>query len=1169
MRSAAKMDKGRGLDYNIHCLRLCMKKEDEALNREDRDGLSRDADINAQHRVRRRGSAADDPVYANYRRPAQPETEKPKTDFRRPGQPEEEKIDFRKQNRPESEENTEVNTAAGIHDEDTRRLELPGNRPEKEDNTADETSGLPEDDGARLVSRADNRVPAEARRMTAAPYGTEKPESRRPGTRPAAASPRPVQPARAGTRPPESDASARPGRANGRALAKELRKQSAVGYAPGRMNEGYTRKLPSQEELREEAAGEEYEYAGNREARAYLERRGQPFREEAAPEQPTRPASRGLKLLVIVLLLAGAALTALLALRNRQENDKVSEAVEVISFEETKPEGATVCTDVTYSVLTSKGVKEIRLVDQNGKAVPISGAGVGNADGNIWMITLNMKEDFEGTLRLEIRGEDGEWQKTDRKTSRLAVKGALAATTGPQETATPAPDGEQRAEEEGLFATLRTTEEPDPEEEKEDSPVPDAADTEETEGTIASLRVTPEPEDTPEPETTPEPGTAEESEVPPEAGAEEESAAEDEEEENGEAEGIIEDSGEDGDEENGESREAGELRTAVPTNTPEPEEIEKPTETPPLTAEAAPEANPELITNTTVYVGSKKQKDYHRPQKELIHMPEADQYTMKKMGVLTFRGDNFRRNAAVGTLDSEATGLKTKWEVEGGSARGVNQTFYGYGWPGQPAIVQWSKQVRPASNLYESKQTKEKLKEVIIAGQDGNIRFLDLDDGSITRNSIKLGYPMNGTPSLHTVGQPYMSVGQFARKMKVKTGRIGLRTYNLYNTKELKLIDGSDSKHRRALNNNGSFQTSALFDRTSDTMITAGSNGMVYLEALNSEFDWKAGVMKVNPSETTMTSKARGQKSTALMAVESSLAAYDKYIFYADMGGVLRCVDTDTLQPVWAAATGDAVMAAVALDLTEDRELNLYTANMLANRKKGSDQIQIRRYDALSGKEAWCTDIGVTKGKKEKADVGAKASPVIGQNKLKDLVYFTVTGLSEEARVKLNLGGEEKSALIALNKDSGKVAWAMGMDSRTESSPVAVYDGEGNGWIIQCAQDGNIYLVDGLTGEKTGSLKLEAEILASPAVYNDTMVIGTTGKGTSFIYGIEIRTAKSAEDPEEAEEPAEAEKPAEAEESEPEMREEEEPAEEDAAPEAGEEEWAGEEEEAGEEGEEV
>ena len=54
-------------------------------------------------------------------------------------------------------------------------------------------------------------------------------------------------------------------------------------------------------------------------------------------------------------------------------------------------------------------------------------------------------------------------------------------------------------------------------------------------------------------------------------------------------------------------------------------------------------------------------------------------------------------------------------------------------------------------------------------------------------------------------------------------------------------------------------------------------------------------------------------------------------------------------------------------------------------------------------------------------------------------------------------------------------------------------------------------MVEGLSGAKTASLNLEAEIIASPAVYNDTMVIGTTGKGTSFIYGIEIRTLASAE----------------------------------------------------------
>ena len=357
-----------------------------------------------------------------------------------------------------------------------------------------------------------------------------------------------------------------------------------------------------------------------------------------------------------------------------------------------------------------------------------------------------------------------------------------------------------------------------------------------------------------------------------------------------------------------------------------------------------------------------------------------------------------------------------------------------------------------------------------------------------------------------------MTVGQFARKMRGKTGKIGLRQYNLFSAKELKMIDGLDGKYHRPLNNVGSFETSALIDRESDTLIAVGTNGALYLESLGSTFDYNAGVMQISPSVTLMTSKAKGQKNSTLMAVESSPAAYDKYVFYADMGGVLRCVDTNTLKPVWAVETGDSVMASVALDMTSEagnRELNLYTANMLNNRKKGDSSIQIRRYDAMSGREIWSTDVGVYKGKKDKDDVGAKASPVIGQNKLQDLVYFTVTGLSSSGLEKLGLGGENKAALIALDKETGRIAWSFGLSSRSESSPIALYDGDGNddggnGWIIQCEQNGLVHLLDGLTGNEISRLDLEAEIEASPAAYNNMVVIGTTGKKTSFVYGIEV-----------------------------------------------------------------
>ena len=72
------------------------------------------------------------------------------------------------------------------------------------------------------------------------------------------------------------------------------------------------------------------------------------------------------------------------------------------------------------------------------------------------------------------------------------------------------------------------------------------------------------------------------------------------------------------------------------------------------------------------------------------------------------------------------------------------------------------------------------------------------------------------------------------------------------------------------------------------------------------------------------------------------------------------------------------------------------------------------------------------------------------------------------------------------------------------SSPVAVYNENGKGWIIQATSDGVLMLLDGLTGETINTLQLNGTIEASPAVYQNMLVIGTTGKGTSFLYGVKI-----------------------------------------------------------------
>ena len=804
-----------------------------------------------------------------------------------------------------------------------------------------------------------------------------------------------------------------------------------VGYAPGRMGEGYTRQVrPAPERIRE--------YPENRYAPA-----GQAGSGSEPPVQPERKPRRkrraGLVALIVLLVLVLAVAGALLLLPKEsgihqaaekllspvtgllggQKGEEEPERL-ITELIVTGNEDAVAPTDVMLSVAAAKQVTDLRLIDEAGMEMETVRVNGDNAEDELWMLTMHLDAGYTGTLWLQARTGDGDWQETGE--SFPVTVAAIPLPESAEEVWEEETEPEETLPSDLEVAVILTTATPTPE-------------------------PTPEPTATPEFTETPEP-------------------------------------------------------TAEPTATPTPEPTPEPTATPPLTAEAAAEADPALIASAQVFNGSKKVAEYTRAAKDLIHMPVGGEYTKKPMGILTFRGDAFRQNAAQGTVTDPQL-LEIAWRTEAGSARGASQTYYGISWTGQPAIVKWSKEVREKSNLYEAKIEKSGLKEVIIAGMDGVIYFLDLADGNLTRNSIKLGYPMKGSPSVHPSGYPFMTVGQFARKMKVKTGKIGLRQYNLYSGKELSLIDGLDGKLHRAFNDIGSFETSALIDRTSDTLITAGTNGLLYLVTLGSDFDYEAGVYKQSESNVVLKSKAKGEKKDSQTAVESSLAMYDRYVFYADMGGVLRCVDTNTMQTVWAVNTGDAVMAAVALDLTESRELNLYTGNVLLNRSKGA--AQARCYDALSGAERWTVELPVKKNTKTKQEVGIIASPLIGQQGLSDLVWFTVTGLSEEGRSELNLPEGEEAALVALDKATGQVRWVQGLGERAESSPVAVYDSEGKGWVIQCRGDGEILLLEGSTGRVVHQLTVEGTIEASPAVYNDMMVIGTTGKGTSYIYGIQIK----------------------------------------------------------------
>ena len=171
----------------------------------------------------------------------------------------------------------------------------------------------------------------------------------------------------------------------------------------------------------------------------------------------------------------------------------------------------------------------------------------------------------------------------------------------------------------------------------------------------------------------------------------------------------------------------------------------------------------------------------------------------------------------------------------------------------------------------------------------------------------------------------------------------------------------------------------------------------------------------------------------------------------------------------------------------------------------------IRRYNAMTGEEDWAFAIHCADGKKKDVTFnaivtpGAMASPVIGQNGLSDLVYFTLSSVSATGAKTLSENEALAGVIIALNKATGEVVWHKAMDAYCYASPVAVYDQAGKGWIIQACSNGTILLLDGLTGKEINTLQVNGVIEGSPAVYGDMMVIGTTGKDTSYIYGIRIK----------------------------------------------------------------
>ena len=480
---------------------------------------------------------------------------------------------------------------------------------------------------------------------------------------------------------------------------------------------------------------------------------------------------------------------------------------------------------------------------------------------------------------------------------------------------------------------------------------------------------------------------------------------------------------------------------------------------------------------------------YDREEKIFFGAPE-DYFALP--GVATFRGNNYRNSASYGTATVNEKTLTTVWTADTGVIEGGS--WSGNGWTGQPLIVKWDKDTRKIMNLYPEKKDKETLVEVIYASLDGVVYFLDLDDGSRTRDPINIGMCFKGAGSLDPRGYPILYVGSGDKNAQGQRPRMYV----------ISLIDGrilyqyghaDDLAYRTDNETWCAFDSAPLVSAETDTLIWPGENGNLYTIKLNTAYDQKAGTLSVSPEEPVLTRYLTNRTNTETYwsGYEASVNIVGNYLYVSENGGMFFCVDLNTMELIWAQDTKDDSNSTPVFERVGEQEGYVYTAPSLHWTKDANSQgtISIYKLNAVTGEIVWekpyrvHTVSGVSGG--------VQSTPVLGKpgTDLEGLILYAIARTDTV----------DSGTLVALNTETGEEVWRLPMTYYAWSSPVAVYDASGKGYVVLCDSNGTAHFIDS-TGTVTDTEYLGGLVEASPAVYENKIVVGTRLKK---ICGMQIK----------------------------------------------------------------
>ncbi|MEG1547288.1 MAG: PQQ-binding-like beta-propeller repeat protein [Clostridia bacterium] len=537
---------------------------------------------------------------------------------------------------------------------------------------------------------------------------------------------------------------------------------------------------------------------------------------------------------------------------------------------------------------------------------------------------------------------------------------------------------------------------------------------------------------------------------------------------------------------------------------------EDPTETPEPTPVPTPTLPP--IPNPAAVDGTKAENFGLQPEMQLngesissytapadLSFGETNEYSNME-GVITFRGNNFRSDPTYGTAGAVSEKkLEVVWakDIPGTIAKGnpSDGSWFGCGWTGQPLIVRWPESTRRVMNIFDGKKSKDGLIEVIYATENGYIYFYDLNDGESTRDKINGQWTFKGSGSLDPRGYPLLYVGAGDDG---PNGHAQNMIFSLIDGKKLYSYGADDPFAHRSFK---AFDAATLVHAGSDMVTYASESGIIYQFKLNTVYDEQAGTISVNPTDimkwryTTERSRKGLENNTYWLGFESSPIIWRNYMYVSDNCGDLLCIDTNTMQVVWIQDVLDDTNCTPVFEVDEKtRTPYIYIGTSLHWMADGNDTgyIPFWKINGITGEIEWKSE-PYRCSRNSNISGGIQDTAAIGKNNLSDLVFVNYAK---------TIDIDTHGIIVAYDKNTGAERWKKNLDGYSWSSPIVMYDDVGNGYVVTFDSAGKMYLFDGKDGTLLDKLELEGNFEASPAAFDNMIVIGTR---KSKIYGIKLK----------------------------------------------------------------